>query len=284
MTARARTATVLSHQRPGQTADALRMLIEAAEREGVLLRFDGDETRKYGLKPREGLVLDAPLSDDVELCVVLGGDGTILTALRHATPLGVPVLGVNFGHVGFLADVDRAGLAAALDELADGRATVEERSAVTLNAPGISALAANDIALDRRPGEGPARVALTLAGVPLASLVGDGVLFASPGGSTAHNLNAGGPVLSPLIRALVLRTLNARAPMPGALVLHEDEPVTVKVADRGPALTVEVDGRLVGELPPGDEATVGVPATPARLLRTRPPQFFGELAERLGRL
>ena len=216
--------------------------------------------------------------------VALGGDGTILTALRHATPLGVPVLGVNFGHVGFLADVDRAGLAAALDELADGRATVEERSAVTLNAPGISAVAANDIALDRRPGEGPARVALTLAGVPLASLVGDGVLFASPGGSTAHNLNAGGPVLSPLLRALVLRTLNARAPMPGALVLHEDEPVTVKVADRGPALTVEVDGRLAGELPPGDEATVGVPSTPARLLRTRPPQFFGELAERLGRL
>ena len=216
--------------------------------------------------------------------VALGGDGTILTALRHATPLGVPVLGVNFGHVGFLADVDRAGLAAALDELADGRATVEERSAVTLNAPGISALAANDIALARRPGEGPARVALTLAGVPLASLVGDGVLFASPGGSTAHNLNAGGPVLSPSLRALVLRTLNARAPMPGALVLHEDEPVTVKVADRGPALTVEVDGRLAGELPPGAEATVGVPATPARLLRTRPPQFFGELAERLARL
>jgi NAD+ kinase len=216
--------------------------------------------------------------------VALGGDGTILTALRHATPLGVPVLGVNFGHVGFLADVDRAGLAAALDELADGRATVEERSAVMLSAPGISALAANDIALARRPGEGPARVALTLAGVPLASLVGDGVLFASPGGSTAHNLNAGGPVLSPLLRALVLRTLNARAPMPGALVLHEAEPVTVKVADRGPALTVEVDGRLAGELPPGDEATVGVPAMPARLLRTRPPQFFGELAERLARL
>ena len=67
MTVRARTATVLSHQRPAQTTDALRMLIEAAEREGVLLRLDGDETRKYGLKPREGLVLDAPLSDDVEL-------------------------------------------------------------------------------------------------------------------------------------------------------------------------------------------------------------------------
>jgi NAD+ kinase len=110
------------------------------------------------------------------------------------------------------------------------------------------------------------------------------VLFASPGGSTAHNLNAGGPVLSPLLRALVLRTLNARAPMPGALVLHEDEPVTVLVAENGPTLAVEVDGRLMGELPPGCEATVGVHPTPARLVRTSPPHFFGELAERLARL
>ena len=80
MTGPARTATVLSHARPAQTAEALRALIEAAEREGVLLRFDAEETRKYGLKPRDGLVLDAPLSDDVELCVSLGGDGTILRA------------------------------------------------------------------------------------------------------------------------------------------------------------------------------------------------------------
>lgn len=216
--------------------------------------------------------------------VALGGDGTILSALRHATPLGVPVLGVNFGHVGFLADVDRAGLPDALDALLEGRATVEERSTLVLEGDGTSRLAANDIALARRYGQGPARVALALAGTPLAALVGDGVLFASPGGSTAHNLNAGGPVLSPLMRALVLRTLNARAPMPGAVVLHADEPVTVRVAPQGPPLAVEVDGRLVGELQPGAEATVGVPATSARLLRTRPPHFFGELAERLARL
>jgi len=236
-------------------------------------------------------IVDLGAADDLDgtrvacqAIVALGGDGTILSALRYATPLGLPVLGVNFGHVGFLADVDRTGLAAALDAIADGRASVEERTALTLQAPELDALAANDIALFREPGQGPARLALTLAEVPLASLVGDGVLFSSPGGSTAHNLNAGGPVLSPLLRALVLRTLNARAPMPGALVLHEDEPVTVEVSERGPKLSVEVDGRLVGDLPPGCEATVGVPATPARLLRTHPPHFFGELAGRLARL
>ena len=221
---------------------------------------------------------------DTQAIVALGGDGTILTALRYATPLGVPVLGVNFGHVGFLADVDRAGLPEALHAISDGGATVEERSTIHLTAPGIDTVAANDIGLARRYGEGPARVDLTLQETPLASLVGDGLVFASPGGSTAHNLNAGGPVLSPLLRALVLRTLNARAPMPGALVLHADEPVTVRNAPHGPALVVEVDGRVAGEIPAGAEATVRVPEAPARLLRTRAPHFFGELAGRLARL
>jgi NAD+ kinase len=221
---------------------------------------------------------------DAQVIVALGGDGTILTALRYAAPLGVPVLGVNFGHVGFLADVDRAGLPTALEAISGNGATVEERSAIHLTAPGIDTLAANDIGLARHYGSGPARVALTLKGTPLASLVGDGLVFASPGGSTAHNLNAGGPVLSPLLRALVLRTLNARAPMPGALVLHEEEPVTVRNAPDGPPLVVEVDGRLAGEIPAGADATVRVAAVSARLLRTREPHFFGELAGRLARL
>ena len=221
---------------------------------------------------------------DAQAIVALGGDGTILTALRYAAPLGVPVLGVNFGHVGFLADVDRAGLPTALEAISGNGATVEERSAIQLTAPGIDTLAANDIGLARRYGSGPARVALTLKGTPLASLVGDGLVFASPGGSTAHNLNAGGPVLSPLLRALVLRTLNARAPMPGALVLHEEEPVTVRNAPDGPPLVVEVDGRVAGEIPAGAEATVRIAAASARLLRTREPHFFGELAGRLARL
>jgi NAD+ kinase len=228
-----------------------------------------------------GLVPDPPACQAV---VALGGDGTILRAMRHCIPSGVPVLGVNFGHVGFLADVVPAGLAEALTAIADGLATVEERSALVLEPPGEHVLAANDVGLVRRYGHGPARVALHLGGVPLAHVVGDGILFASPGGSTAHNLNAGGPVLSPRLRALVLRTLSARAPMPGALVLHADEPVTVTLEAGGPVLAIEADGRVVGELAAGAQATVRVPAQPARLLRTRPPQFFGELAGRLARL
>jgi NAD+ kinase len=280
---------VTAHLRPftldraGGPVGIVRTPDQACTEQLMALRFWGQESGVRIVEIGTAAALD-PIAPDTQAIVALGGDGTILSALRHATPLGVPVLGVNFGHVGFLADVDRAGLPEALEAIGDGRATIEERTAIALSSPGMSTIAANDIALARRYGDGPARITLTLAETPLASLVGDGVLFASPGGSTAHNLNAGGPVLSPLLRALVLRTLNARAPMPGALVLHPDEPVTVQVVAGGPALVVEVDGRVVGEIEPGAEATVCIPDTPARLVRTRPPHFFGELAERLARL
>ena len=106
MTAGARSATVLSHTRVHQTGPALRALLDAAQHEGVTLRFDPDETAKYELSPGDGLALDAPVSDDVDLCVVLGGDGTILRALRRYAGTSVPIFAVNFGEIGFLATID----------------------------------------------------------------------------------------------------------------------------------------------------------------------------------
>src|SRR6185295_15214376 len=95
--------SVLTHRRAGDTAAAIASLVAAARRAGATLRFDPEETRKHGLLPGEGLELDADLPGDVDLCVVMGGDGTILTALREYADTRVPVFAVNFGEVGFLA-------------------------------------------------------------------------------------------------------------------------------------------------------------------------------------
>ena len=115
----ARTVTVVSHTRTEQVAPALTALTAAARAEGVTLRFDADETAKHGLTPADGLVLDAPVSDDVELCVVFGGDGTILRALRRYAGTSVPVFAVNYGEIGFLATIDPDDDG---DNLADGMA------------------------------------------------------------------------------------------------------------------------------------------------------------------
>ena len=98
--------TVLTHRRPDDTTDPLLGLAEQAAAAGVTLRLDAEETRKHGLKIRPGLEVDAPVKEDVELCLVLGGDGTILKALRLYSGTHVPVFAVNFGEIAFLATMD----------------------------------------------------------------------------------------------------------------------------------------------------------------------------------
>ena len=101
-----REVTVLTHRQPQDTTSALRDLARHAASVGVTLRLDAEETRKHGLDAGPGLELDAPIRDDVELCVVLGGDGTILRALQRYVGTGVPVFAVNFGEIGFLATIE----------------------------------------------------------------------------------------------------------------------------------------------------------------------------------
>ena len=108
-------ASVLTHRRVAETSTAMRELIAAARRAGVVLRFPPEETEKHALTPGEGIELDSDRLDAVDLCIVMGGDGTILTALRHYAGTGIPVFAVNFGEVGFLATVDPDGLGAHFD-------------------------------------------------------------------------------------------------------------------------------------------------------------------------
>ena len=104
---RVTTAAVLTHRRPGVTAEALEALLRLARERGVELRLDPQETAKHDLEPGPALTLDAPLDTTVDICFALGGDGTILNALRTYAGSGVPVFGINFGEMGFLATVDR---------------------------------------------------------------------------------------------------------------------------------------------------------------------------------
>ncbi len=100
-------ATVFTHRRPDETAESIRSLVGIAQEAGAVLRFDPEETRKHGLQPADGLELDADVKLDVDICFAVGGDGTILSALRTYAGTEVPVFAVNFGEIGFLATVER---------------------------------------------------------------------------------------------------------------------------------------------------------------------------------
>src|SRR4051812_19546519 len=218
-----------------------------------------------------------------DLIVALGGDGTILRALQLAMEHHAAVLGINFGTVGFLADTEGDELAAALDRIDAGSAQVDERTALVAEIDGAGGrrlVAFNDVVVGRRPGFGPARRGLPVAAQPLLRLNGDGLVIASPTGSTAYNVGAGGPAVAPSLDAIVLTPLATQGSPLRSLVIEGSEVVRVDVDPASAPLRVEVDGRIVQDV---DGAGLAVRAAPrkARLVRTRPRTFYDDLARRL---
>src|SRR5215207_3031983 len=238
----------------------------------------GLRTVDLGTTDRAG---DLPEADG--LVIALGGDGTILRALQLAMVHHSPVLGVNFGHLGFLADVDGHDLASALDCIARGEAQIEERTALvaTSQVPEPQTVVAfNDLVISRRAGFGSARLHVMVDGEPVLDLTGDGLVVASPTGSTAYTVGAGGPAVSPTLDAIVLTPLAAQGSPLRSMVLDGGDTIHITTAARSAPFVVEVDGRKMQDMP--TPATVDVRTAPgkARLVRTRPRTFYGDLARR----
>lgn len=194
-------------------------------------------------------------AETVDAVVSLGGDGTMLGALRLVVGRKVPVLGVNLGHLGFLVELEPRELPGALERIAVGDFTVEPhlclRTQLRAGSEHREAVAFNDIALARTPGKGTVTAALSVADQRIGYLRGDAVVLSTPTGSTAYSYAAGGPVVSPGADALLVTPV---APMSGInrpIVLGVDEPVRLELLEKSGPPTVEIDGIASGELPPG---------------------------------
>jgi NAD+ kinase len=223
------------------------------------------------------------LAPGCELVIALGGDGTILRALQVAIAHHAAVLGVNFGTVGFLADIDGGGLGTALDRISAGTAEVDERTALAAELDGAGPrrlIAFNDVVVARRPGFGTARLRLTVGGRPLLRLNGDGVVIASPTGSTAYTLGAGGPAVAPSLDAIVLTPLATQGSPLRSLVIEGTEVVRLEVEPASAPLRVELDGRIVEDVPDGAGLEVRSAPRKARFVRTHPRTFYDDLARR----
>jgi NAD+ kinase len=221
---------------------------------------------------------DFPLG--LDLVVALGGDGTLLRALGLVLAAEVPVLGVNAGRLGFLTEVEADGLPAALDAVRDGRYRVERRATlaarVLLGGQQVGEdLAVNDVVLEKGRKERLALVAVRLGdGGPFARYAADGVMVASPTGSTAYSFSAGGPIVSPRLDALLLTPIAPHMVFNRSLVLHPEEGVRLEVLPDSPALVESVDGRVVRELPPGAVVEVRRGRPDALLVRTGRADFY----------
>jgi len=255
-------------------------------RAGVALRVLADEAPDldpscYGrvVEPTE----DA--AKGTELVFVLGGDGTLLRAAELARPAGVPVLGVNLGRVGFLAEADSDDLHVAVDHVVERRYHAEERMTLDVTAKLGGEVIAETWALNEASVEKSSRerildVVVEVDARPVSAFGCDGVLCATPTGSTAYAFSAGGPVVWPDVQALLVVPSNAHALFARPFVVSPRSVVAVEVAQDGHPAVLCCDGQRTVELPPGARVEIVGGSLPVRLVRMREAPFTDRLVRK----
>lgn len=277
-------ATVFTHRRPDETHGALELLVAVARREGWRLAFTPEETRKHALAPADGLVLDAPVPRDAELCIALGGDGTILHGLRAYAGTGVPVFGVNFGEVGFLATIDPDGIEEGLARALRGDFDRLALPGIEVTAGDESWLAMNDISFHRKQGLRVADLAFDVADEEVGRVRCDGLVIATPAGSTGYNLANGGPVMAWGVEGLAVSFIAPHSLTARSLVVAPQDPIAIRNRSREEPVDVSVDGRPICELPPDGRVTVRFRDGVGTLAQEHEATFYHRLRQKFGRL
>lgn len=214
------------------------------------------------------------ISDRADLLVSLGGDGTMLRAMGLAFPRRIPVLGVNLGRLGFLAEIDVPELDPSLCAIDEQQFTVEPRSGLRVRAEGRETTAFNDLALVRVPGHGMTEVELWVEGHPFVRYLADALVVSTPTGSTAYNFSAGGPIVSPRVEGLLVTPAAPHSAFNRALFLSSGEKLELKILPRSGEVAVEADGRLVGTLGPGATVEIDSISEAARVIRLGRTTFY----------
>jgi len=187
-----------------------------------------------------------------DILVSLGGDGTMLRAMRLADGNHAPVLGVNLGKLGFLAEVDVPDLPAALSAFDAREFTIEPRLALDAVIADQVVTAFNDVAVVRFPGRQTARVALLADGHQFVSYAADAIVVATPAGSTAYSFSAGGPIVSPAVEALLITPASPHSAYNRGLVCSVNDRLALELLPDSGDLALEVDGQVAAQLSPGD--------------------------------
>lgn len=196
------------------------------------------------------VIRDGPLADGVEAVVGVGGDGTVLRAARLALHGGIPIAGVNVGRVGYLAEFETDELAVLAESLAGDRLDVVDRMTVEVSAEGRTVAAVNDVVIEKVVSQRIIEIEVTINGRRFARYRTDGLIVATPLGSTAYSLSAGGPVVDPVVDVLVLTPVAPHSLLSRSLIVAPDASISVRVAIDRPA-RVNVDGSEVCLVEPG---------------------------------
>ncbi len=282
---------LIPHRGRPEAADLARKSIEWIEAHGHVAKVLADDAHHAGLSKWE---IDSVDGYEINLAVSMGGDGTMLRALDLMCPLGVPVLGVNFGHLGYLTEVEPEETEIALQRFIDGDYAVQERMTIDVTATSaprgdatkstISLLrraAMNEVVVEKPPMGTTVHLEVSINDRPFLTYAVDGIIIATPTGSTAYNLSARGPILSPSLEALLMTPVSPHMLFDRSLVLDKDETLTLSVLGRRDAAVV-VDGQHVATIAAGGVVSCRRSNIPARLVTFAERDFRQVLKSKFG--
>lgn len=282
-----RRVLVLAHTGRAEVREVARACVQSLTAHGIAVRLLADEASDLGLTDVDGLV-ETTHPDDVpgegcELVLVIGGDGSILRAaeLTHAT--STPLLGVNLGHVGFLAEAEQEDVESTIAAIVGRDYTAEDRLTLDVcvlvgKEVRFSTFALNEASVEKAARERMLEVVVEVDGRPLSRWGCDGVVCATPTGSTAYNFSAGGPVVWPEVEALLMVPLSAHALFARPMVVAPTSVLAVEVLSNTEGSGVLwCDGRRTVDLPPGARIEVRRGARPVRLVRLHHAPFTDRL-------
>lgn len=289
-----RRVLLLAHTGRPEARSVARSFVAGLTAHGLVVRLLASEAKDLGVEPEDftpAIELTESESEagrDCELALVIGGDGSILRAAEITHSDRTPVLGVNLGHVGFLAEAEPEEVDSTIAAIVSSHYTVEDRLTldvqVSLDGELItSTFAVNEASVEKSARERMIEVLVEIDGRPLTRWACDGVVCATPTGSTAYNFSAGGPVVWPQVEALCLVPISAHALFARPMVTGPDSVIAIEVIARPDgAAVLWCDGRRAVELPPGARIEVRRGAEPVRLARLHEAPFTDRLVAKFG--
>lgn len=277
-----KTADLITHSHLADDSEPVELAVRVAADAGWRLVADEEEFSKHG-EAAAGIERRTD-ADRPDICIVLGGDGSILHALRRYSGSEVPVFGVNFGTVGFLAAVERGEAAVGLRRALDGETETLRLPGLEVGCGGDAALGFNDITLARRPHDRVAELSYRIAGEEVGHVRCDGLVAATPVGSTGYNLANNGPILAWGVKGYVVSYISPHSLTARALVVAPEDVLLVgNAADREP-VEVAVDGNGFAELRPGESLEVRFVDAAGRLAQLPGTSFYHRIREKFGHL
>ena len=282
-----RRVLVLAHTGRAEVRDVARACVKALTGHGIAVRLLAAEALDLGLDTDNDGLVETTMPDDTpgegcELVLVIGGDGSILRAAELTHDTSTPLLGVNLGHVGFLAEAEQEDVESTIAAIVARDYTAEDR--LTLDVQVFhgkelvwSTFALNEASVEKAARERMLEVVVEVDGRPLSRWGCDGVVCATPTGSTAYNFSAGGPVVWPEVEALLMVPLSAHALFARPMVVAPTSVLAVELLPNTGSGVLWCDGRRTVDLPPGARIEVRRGDRPVRLVRLHQAPFTDRL-------